>query len=193
MDQLKPTDSIQQRIQYLFNKLSSSHSAICYRALSEIRTEFIPKPHLLSLFIQAGGLKHIVAQLQKSNKKIVDVSLSILGHCVLEQEPRIIVSIKTLFTSIDPIIFTLSINQQQMISVFLVLLMMIMFYFYLVSQRRRFSRTHKSIAVVRRRNCHFKQKLSCNWFTCSRQTHCSEIRARTLNSPFSRSNNRPFD
>ncbi len=92
MDPLQIPDSIHKRIQYLFTKLSSSHSSVCYRALTELRTEFIPKPQLLTIFIQAGGLKHIVAQLQKSNRKIVDVSLSILGHCVLEQEPRIIVS-----------------------------------------------------------------------------------------------------
>lgn len=94
MDSLKSTDSIHQRIQYLFDKLSSSHSSVCYRALTELRTEFIPKPQLLQIFIQAEGVKHIVAQLQKSNRKIVDVSLSILGHCVLEQEPRTIVSIQ---------------------------------------------------------------------------------------------------
>ena len=92
METLKIPDSIHQRIQYLFSKLDSSHLSVCYRALTEIRTEFVPKPHFLNIFIQAGGLKHIVAQLQKSNKKIVDVSLSILGHCVLEQESRSIVS-----------------------------------------------------------------------------------------------------
>ena len=91
----KKTDSFQQRIEYLLSKLSSSHSSVCYRALTELRTEFVPKPNFLNIFIQAGGLKHIVAQLQKSNRKIVDVSLSILGHCVLEQEPRIIVSSNT--------------------------------------------------------------------------------------------------
>lgn len=95
MDAVKCMDSVQQRIQYLFSKLDSSHSATCYRALSELRTEFIPKPHLSSLFIQAGGIKQIISQLKNSNKKIVDVSLSILGHCVMEQEPRVIVSLLT--------------------------------------------------------------------------------------------------
>lgn len=86
-------DPFKQRMEYLFTKLNSSHSSTCYRALAELRKEVIPKSHL---FIQAGGMKHIVVQLQKSNKKIVDLSLSILGHCVLEQEPRNIVSLSVL-------------------------------------------------------------------------------------------------
>lgn len=88
MEPSKDTDPLVKRIQHLFTKLESSQSVTCFRALTELRGEFVTKPQLLPLFIQAGGLKHIILQLKKSNKKIVDVSLSILGHCVLEQEPR---------------------------------------------------------------------------------------------------------
>ena len=92
MEEIRSTDPVQKKIQHLFTQLESSHSSVCYRALSELRADFVTKPPLLSLFVQAGGLKHLIIQLEKSNKKIVDVSLSILGHCVLEQEPRHIVS-----------------------------------------------------------------------------------------------------
>ena len=92
MDSVK-TGEAKRRIEKLFEQMSSSHSsATCYRALSEVRTGFIPNPQLLSLFIQAGGVKQMVEQLKKSNKKIVEISLSILGHCVLDQESRVIVS-----------------------------------------------------------------------------------------------------
>ncbi len=92
MDPLKIADA-NRKIEHLFEQMSSNHSsATCYRALSELRTGYIPRPQLLSLFIQAGGIRQIVEQLKKSNKKIVDVSLSILGHCVMEQEARAVVS-----------------------------------------------------------------------------------------------------
>ena len=46
----------------------------------------------MNIFIEEGGIPHIVIQLKKSTPKIVDVFLSVLGHCVLEQEPRVLVS-----------------------------------------------------------------------------------------------------
>lgn len=86
------SDSVQRRIQYLFDKMSTDQVTVIYRVLTELRTEFVPHPRRLSAFIQAGGLKHLVTHLQKPEKKIVDVSLSVLGHCVMEQEPRVVVS-----------------------------------------------------------------------------------------------------
>ena len=81
------------RIQYLFTKMGESAETVnSFRALVEIRSKFVPVPKYLRLFIQEDGLKHLVIQLQKSETKIIDVSLSILGHCLLEQEPRVLVS-----------------------------------------------------------------------------------------------------
>lgn len=85
------SESVQKRIQYLFTKLESGQHSSVYRALTELRTEFIPHPKRYSALIQAGGLKHVVNHLKDSNKKVVDVSLSILGHCALESEPRLLV------------------------------------------------------------------------------------------------------
>ncbi len=85
-------NSVRIRLEYLFGKLNEEQSASStYRALNELRAKFVPHPPRLSTFIQCGGMKHIVTQLQSSNKKIVDVSLSILGHCVMEPEPRVLV------------------------------------------------------------------------------------------------------
>lgn len=87
-------NSARVRLEYLFGKLNQEQSASSiYRALNELRAKFVPHPPRLSTFIQCGGIKHIVTQLQSSNKKIVDVSLSILGHCVMEPEPRVLVCI----------------------------------------------------------------------------------------------------
>ena len=84
-------------------KLNSSQSSHVFRALVEIRTKyFTPTANHQNQFVQEGGLKLLVIQLQKNDKKIIDVALSILGHCVLEQEPRILVRMKhnfhTLYT-----------------------------------------------------------------------------------------------
>ena len=87
------SESAQNRLQYLFAKLENveqSESA-SYKALNELRNDFIPHQKRLDAFIQAGGLKHIVTKLQDPNKKIVDVSLSILSHCALNSEACVLV------------------------------------------------------------------------------------------------------
>ena len=66
----------------------SNESEKCYPALTEIRLNFITKSEQMNIFIEEGGIPHVVVQLKKSTQKIVNVSLSVLGHCVLEQEPR---------------------------------------------------------------------------------------------------------
>ena len=99
----KPPNSSSQRLKYLMTKLNSSQNSHVFRALVEIRTKyFTPTANHQKQFVQEGGLKLLVIQLQKNDKKIIDVTLSILGHCVLEQEPRILVGMKnnlhTLYT-----------------------------------------------------------------------------------------------
>ena len=82
-----------KRLHYLFTKMGPSNELEnCYRALTEIRLKFISKSQQMNIFIEEGGIPHIVIQLKKSTPKIVDVALSVLGHCVLEQEPRVLVS-----------------------------------------------------------------------------------------------------
>ena len=86
-------NALVKRLQYLFTKMiPSNETENCYRALTEIRIKFISKPQQMSIFMVEGGIPQIVIQLKKSTPKIVDVALSILGHCVLEQEPRVLVS-----------------------------------------------------------------------------------------------------
>jgi len=88
-------NALAKRLQYLFTKMiPSNETENCYRALTEIRLKFISKPQQMNLFIEKGGISQIVVQLKKTTPKIVDVALSVLGHCVLEQEPRILVSRK---------------------------------------------------------------------------------------------------
>lgn len=87
-------NTAENRLQHLLNNIEDTkHLSSCFKALAEIRSHFVTDPKKRNLFIQSNGMKHVVTQLQCENKKILDVTLSILGHCVLEQEPRVIVSI----------------------------------------------------------------------------------------------------
>ena len=87
-------DTIKNRLQHLLCTIADTeHPSSCFKALAEIRSNFITDPKKRKLFIQSSGIKNLVKQLQCENTKIVDITLSILGHCVLEQDPRVIVSI----------------------------------------------------------------------------------------------------
>lgn len=86
-------EQVMRRLAHLFKKAESSQPSGCCRAMEEIRARFVPCKPYLALFIEQGGLKTLVAQLQKDDKKLVNVSLSILSHCVLEPGPRITVSL----------------------------------------------------------------------------------------------------
>lgn len=92
MDPKSKRGTTEERLQQLLHTIKDhKHLSSNFKALAEIRSQYMSDPTKLKLFIHAGGMKHIVSNLKCENKKIVDVALSILGHCVLEQEPRVVV------------------------------------------------------------------------------------------------------
>ncbi|KAG8334865.1 Armadillo repeat-containing protein 5 [Homalodisca vitripennis] len=67
-------------------KCSSSQSI--YKLLVQIRTDVIKEDEGIKLLRDKGGLKRIVKILTKPNEKILNVSLSILANCCLQEECR---------------------------------------------------------------------------------------------------------
>lgn len=67
-------------------KCSSSQSL--YKLLVQIRTDVIRDDEGIKLLKDSGSLKHIVKLLSKPNEKILNVSLSILANCCLQEDCR---------------------------------------------------------------------------------------------------------
>ncbi|XP_006811986.1 uncharacterized protein LOC102807296 [Saccoglossus kowalevskii] len=73
----------------LISKLKFSESAkILTDGLLRIRKEFIRRSDGVERFRQLGGLKPLLNLVKKPNDQIVDISLSILANCCLEEETR---------------------------------------------------------------------------------------------------------
>ena len=93
MEKLKKNSVLESSAENLIqNILHASSSSNCYQILVSVREKVSKNPKFLSEFISAGGIKALIEQLKKPQKKLVDVSLSILSHCVIQPEPRIQVS-----------------------------------------------------------------------------------------------------
>ncbi|XP_055526461.1 uncharacterized protein LOC129719091 [Wyeomyia smithii] len=60
--------------------------ATLYRKLVRIRTEVINSEAGMQHFFSLGGIKLLVAQLDKPNEKLLEVSLSILGNCCMRKD-----------------------------------------------------------------------------------------------------------
>ncbi|KAG8230684.1 hypothetical protein J437_LFUL010761, partial [Ladona fulva] len=73
----------------LMQKLRSSSPSVVYQALIEIRTKEVNSANGVAFLRKSGALKYFVKFLQKPNEKILDVTLSILGNCCLENETRL--------------------------------------------------------------------------------------------------------
>ncbi|XP_053685030.1 uncharacterized protein LOC128734704 [Sabethes cyaneus] len=63
-----------------------SDKASLYRKLVRIRTEVINTEAGIQHFFSLGGIKLLVAQLDKPNEKLLEVALSILGNCCMRKE-----------------------------------------------------------------------------------------------------------
>lgn len=70
----------------------SSSSQSTYKLLVQIRTDVIKDKEGIKLLRDKGGLKRIVRILSKPNEKILNVSLSILANCCLQDDCRVQVS-----------------------------------------------------------------------------------------------------
>lgn len=66
----------------------SSSSQTTYKLLVQIRTDVIKDKEGIKLLKDKGGLKRIVRILNKPNEKILNVSLSILANCCMQEECR---------------------------------------------------------------------------------------------------------
>lgn len=77
--------------------LKSSSSSRVQEALVKIRTKVITDENGLQLFRECGGLEYLVPHLRKPNERILDLALSILGNCCLDDQTCLAVSFRFLF------------------------------------------------------------------------------------------------
>lgn len=72
--------------------LKSTSSTRVQETLLKIRSKIINNDEGIKLFRQSGGLDYLLPHLRKPNERILDITLSILGNCCLEEESSIAVS-----------------------------------------------------------------------------------------------------
>ncbi|XP_077995385.1 armadillo repeat-containing protein 5-like [Glandiceps talaboti] len=73
----------------LISKLKYNHSSkLLVDSLTKLRSEFIRRSDGVEKFRKLGGLKPLLDLITKPNERIVDVSMSILANCCLEEETR---------------------------------------------------------------------------------------------------------
>lgn len=73
--------------------LKSSNVSTIQDTLYKIRNEIIASEEGVRLFREANGLEYLMPLLRKPNERILDVALSILGNCCLEEECSLLVSL----------------------------------------------------------------------------------------------------
>ncbi|KAL0883062.1 hypothetical protein ABMA27_016532 [Loxostege sticticalis] len=71
--------------------LKSTSSTRVQETLLKIRSKIINNDEGIKLFRQSGGLDYLLPHLRKPNERILDITLSILGNCCLEEESSIAV------------------------------------------------------------------------------------------------------
>ena len=76
-------------IKTLVAGLGSDDSRATYRCLVALRTQFIKEKDGVALLRQHGGLEGLLDILKHHKDKILNITLSILGNCCLEDETRI--------------------------------------------------------------------------------------------------------
>jgi len=77
----------------IFLKLKSSESSVAYDGLLQIRSNFAKTREGCKTLRENNVLKDLVNLLHKSNEKILDLTLSVLGNCCLDSDCRNEVSI----------------------------------------------------------------------------------------------------
>lgn len=76
----------------LISQLNSSSSSQIYKTLLTIRSDISKTHEGIKLLTDKACLKILVNFLNKSNEKILDVSLSILANCSLHNDIRTLVN-----------------------------------------------------------------------------------------------------
>lgn len=72
--------------------LKSTSSIRVQETLLKIRSKITTNDAGIILFRQCGGLDYLLPHLRKPNERILDITLSILGNCCLEEESSLAVS-----------------------------------------------------------------------------------------------------
>lgn len=75
--------------------LKSTSSSRVQDTLLKIRSKVIVNDNGIQLFRDCGGLEYLLPHLRKPNERILDLTLSILGNCCLEEESSLAVSFIT--------------------------------------------------------------------------------------------------
>ena len=59
-----------------------------YQGLVELRTKYVKQTDGVARIRQHGGLERVLRVLQSANHKNIDVALSVLGNCCMEDRTR---------------------------------------------------------------------------------------------------------
>ncbi|KAF9421142.1 hypothetical protein HW555_002854 [Spodoptera exigua] len=78
-------------VKSIIEGLKSSSSSRVQETLLKIRNKVISNDTGIKLFRECGGLEYLLPHLRKPNERILDITLSILGNCCLEEESSLVV------------------------------------------------------------------------------------------------------
>lgn len=81
--------------------LKSTSSTRVQETLLKIRSKITTNDDGIKLFRESGGLDYLLPHLRKPNERILDIALSILGNCCLEEESSLAVSETNLDSNIS--------------------------------------------------------------------------------------------
>lgn len=79
-------------VKSVIEALKTSSSSLLQETLTKIRNKVIITDNGIRLFRECNGLEYLLPLLRKPNEKILDITLSILGNCCLEEESALAVS-----------------------------------------------------------------------------------------------------
>ncbi|CAG9786810.1 unnamed protein product [Diatraea saccharalis] len=78
-------------VKHTIDGLKSTSSTRVQETLLKIRSKLTTNDDGIKLFRECGGLNYLLPHLRKPNERILDVTLSILGNCCLEEESSLLV------------------------------------------------------------------------------------------------------
>lgn len=84
-------------VKTVIDGLQSTSSTRVQEALLKLRSKVITDENGLQWFRDFGGLVYLVPHLRKPNERILDLSLSILGNCCLDEQTCLAVSWMALY------------------------------------------------------------------------------------------------
>ncbi|CAB3261567.1 unnamed protein product [Arctia plantaginis] len=93
-------------VKSIIEGLKSSSSSRVQETLVKIRSKIIANDDGIKIFRECGGLEYLLPHLRKPNERILDITLSILGNCCLEEESSLTVGKLYIFAPLVNIIKT---------------------------------------------------------------------------------------